>query len=60
MATCEKHLSLENLHIQSIVSRLDEDERILRLALQNCILSAGSTIRGVIILKNDMGALCRV
>ena len=35
MATRENYLSLENLHIQSIVSSLDEDERSLRFALQD-------------------------
>ena len=44
MATRENHLTLENLHIQSIVSRLDEDERSLRFALQSRILSAGRPV----------------
>jgi hypothetical protein len=44
MATGENHHSLENLHIPNIVSRLDEDERSLRFALQDCILSAGRPV----------------
>jgi hypothetical protein len=44
MATRENHLTLENLHIQSSVSRLDEDERSLRFALQSRILSAGRPV----------------
>ena len=44
MATGENEHSLENLHIPNIVSRLDEDERSLRFALQDCILSAGRPV----------------
>ncbi|HTZ41249.1 MAG TPA: hypothetical protein VMB77_13935 [Syntrophales bacterium] len=44
MATQANELSLQNLHLQSIVSRLNDDERIFRLALQTCILSAGGPV----------------
>jgi hypothetical protein len=44
MATGQQFHSLEHLHIPSIVSRLDEDERSLRFALQDCILSSGRPV----------------
>ena len=60
MATRENYPCLENLHLQSIVSILDEDERSLRFVLQAHILAADRAILGLIKLKKDMGALCRV
>jgi hypothetical protein len=44
MTIAQQNHTIAHLHIQSMVSRLDEDERILRLALQDCILSTGRPV----------------